>query len=70
MPVTALAFAITALQAIPAVLMAGEDAVAFAEKAANAVNAMQSENRDPSDAEWQTLNDEIAALQKQIDGAA
>lgn len=63
----ALAFALAALQAVPALIAAGNNIETFINNTATAVKTMQAENRDPTQAEWDALNAEIAALQKQLD---
>ena len=63
----ALAFALAALQAIPAIIAAGADVVGFITQATTAVTAMQAASRDPTAAEWAALNAQIAALQKTLD---
>lgn len=64
----ALAFALAALQAVPAIVAAGNSLETYINNTSTAVQAMQAENRDPTQAEWDALNAEIAALQKQLDG--
>ena len=59
---TALSFAIQALTALPELIAAGADVVAFVNKANNDLRAMQEENRDPTDAEWNELNATVEAL--------
>jgi len=63
----ALAFALAALQAVPAIIAAGADVVGFITQTATAVTAMQVANRDPTQAEWDALNAQIAGLQKELD---
>ena len=63
---TALAFSLAALEAIPALLRAGADASGFASRAASALSAMQAAGRDPTDAEWAALDAQIVALRGRL----
>lgn len=63
----ALAFALAALQAVPAIIAAGADVVGFITQTTTAVTAMQTASRDPTPAEWDALNAQIKALQAALD---
>jgi hypothetical protein len=59
---TALAFALQALTALPQIIAAGQDAIAFINSTRAALATMKDENRDPTPAEWDALNAQIDAL--------
>ena len=69
MPV-AIAFAIQALTQLPALIQAGADAVAAIEATIAALQAMQTENRDPTPAEWDALDARITTDLARLDAAA
>jgi hypothetical protein len=62
----ALAFAVAALQAAPAIVAAGLDLAQYVEQQTGLLTAMQAEGRDPTAEEWaalrQTIGDDTAAL--------
>lgn len=62
---TALAFAIEAFNVLPGLISAGMDIVDFVNKTNTALTAMQAENRDPTDEEWEALNKVIEDLRAQ-----
>lgn len=47
-----LMYAMQALEAIPALISAGQSVIALVNQTSAAVKQMQTENRDPSAAEW------------------
>ncbi len=59
---TALAFAMQMLGQLPALISAGIDVYDLVVKTNDSLKKMQDENRDPTDAEWDALNDAIAEL--------
>lgn len=59
---TALAFAIEALNVLPGLISAGMDVVSFITKASDDLKKMQSEGRDPTDEEWDALNNVVQDL--------
>jgi hypothetical protein len=67
---TALTLAIQVLEVLPALITASADALGFIDSTTAALKAMQAEDRDPTDAEWGALNQQIATLRAQLDGAA
>jgi hypothetical protein len=62
----ALAFALAALQAAPAIVAAGMDLATYVEQQTGLITTMQAEGRDPTPAEWaalrQTIGDDTTAL--------
>lgn len=69
MPV-AIAFAIQALTQLPALIQAGADAVTAIEASIAALQSMQAEHRDPTQAEWDALDARITADLARLDVAA
>lgn len=63
---TAIAFALQAFQALPALIAAGKDIALIVKESTEALRAMQAENRDPSPAEWDALNKRIADLRAEL----
>lgn len=61
----ALSFAIEALSALPDLIAAGVNVVEFIGAANTALKTMQSEDRDPTDAEWEALNQAVETLRAQ-----
>jgi len=68
MELTAIAYALQLLQAIPTLLAAGRDVAAMIEQGSTALKAMQAEGRDPTPEEWDALNATIAALRAELHG--
>lgn len=62
----AVSLAIAALEALPAIVTASEEALGFIEQTVVALRAMQADNRDPTDAEWAALNAQIDTLRAQL----
>lgn len=62
----ALTLAITALETLPTLISASEQVLALISSTTSALKAMQAENRDPTDAEWQAMHDQIAAIRAQL----
>ena len=58
-----LLYAMQILNILPAMLQAGQDVLTLVNQGKERLQAMQNENRDPSDADWAELNDQIYALQ-------
>lgn len=69
MPV-AIAFAIQALTQLPALIQAGADAVAAIEQTIAALQSMQAENREPTNAEWDALDARITTDLARLNEAA
>lgn len=57
-----LLYAVQAIQIASALASAGQDVAALLVQIRAALTAMQTENRDPSAAEWQALNAQTIAL--------
>jgi len=66
MSYTAIAYALQLLNALPQLVQAGIDITAAVSSAKSKLELMQSENRNPTEAEWQELNDSISALRKEL----
>jgi hypothetical protein len=65
----AISFAIQALTQLPALIQAGADAARAIEETITALRAMQTEGRDPTVAEWDTLNARITTDLAKLDMA-
>jgi len=63
---TAIAFAIQMLNALPSLIAAGIDVVSLVKSTNSALKTMQLEGRDPDDAEWDALNKMIADLRAKL----
>lgn len=61
-----LTLAITLLEALPALITASEQVLAMLNATTASLKAMQAENRDPTDAEWQAMHDQIAVIRAQL----
>ncbi len=61
-----LAFAIQLLSEISPLIAAGKSVVDLATQGAAALKLMQTENRDPTQAEWDALNAQIKALRDEL----
>lgn len=59
-------FAIQLLEALPGLIIAGQNVVNLIESSTAAFKLMVAENREPTDAEWDALNAATAALQAQL----
>ena len=62
----ALLYALQVLESLPGLIAAGQNVIGMVESSTAAIKQMVDENRDPSDAEWQTLNEATAALRAQL----
>ena len=62
---SALTYALEALNAIPALVSAGIDVVTFVKQTSEDIKKMQDEDRNPTDAEWEALNGIIEDLRSQ-----
>jgi len=58
---TILQYVAVALAALDEILKAGGDAASLLAQLRTTISAFQSENRDPTEAEWNALNAQIAA---------
>lgn len=65
---TAIAFAIQAFQVLPGLIAAGKDISVIVKESTDALRAMQAENRDPTQQEWDLLNARIAELRTDLHG--
>ena len=59
-------YALQILQMIPGLIAAGQSVVGFVNESSAALQLMIAEKRDPTDAEWDTLNATTAALRAQL----
>lgn len=64
----AVAIALEVLQALPALLQAGVQVEGFINNAASLVGTLQTENREPTQAEWDAIRAERHALEQQATG--
>ena len=58
---TVLQYLAVALAALDEILKAGGNAASLLAQLRTTISALQAEKRDPTDAEWQALNVQIAA---------
>lgn len=63
---TALAYAIQLLSALPSLIKAGMDVTTLIQGSTAKIQAMNTENRAPTDAEWAELDAQIKALQAEL----
>jgi len=66
----AIAFAIQALTALPSLIQAGVQVMQLIENTKIALQTMQSEQRDPTQAEWDSLEAQITATLASLDNTA
>lgn len=66
MNTTALDFALQLLQALPQLVQAGVDVTSAITRGREQLEAMRAENRAPSAAEWDELNERIRGLRSQL----
>jgi hypothetical protein len=64
--VTVLQYVAVALAALDEILKAGGNAAALLAQLRATISAFQAEKRDPTDAEWQALNAQIATAVKAL----
>lgn len=62
---TAISLALTVLQSLPALIAAGQNVIALINSTSATITKAQAENRDPTPAEWQALDDMLTDLRKQ-----
>lgn len=62
----ALAYAIELLTVLPNLISAGANVMQLVTDGKAKLEAMQAEKRDPTPAEWDALNAQIAALRKEL----
>jgi hypothetical protein len=62
----ALQFATTVLQTLPSLIAAGAQVGGLLQTTNEALARMQSENRGPSDAEWEAINSLISELRSSL----
>lgn len=66
----AIAFAVQALSALPSLIQAGAQVMQLIESTKAALQTMQAEQRDPTQAEWEALEAQITATLAKLDNAA
>ncbi len=62
---SAIAFAIEALNVLPGLISSGIDVIDLINKTSADLKKMQDENRDPTDSEWEALNKIVEDLRTQ-----
>jgi len=62
----ALAYAIQLLGVVPGLISSGRDVIALLADGKAKLQEMQVQQRDPTDAEWEELNRQIAVLQTEL----
>ena len=62
MPTTALQLAIQILETLPSIINMTLEAAKYVKDSITALRLMQLEGRDPTEAEWNALNDTIQKL--------
>lgn len=65
-----LMFAMQALQALPGLLVAGQNVLSMVNQVNESLAKMQAENRDPTPDEWALLNTVIADLRTALHSAS
>lgn len=65
---SAIAYAIQAMSALPALIQAGIDVTGAIRTATQKMTVFQAENRAPTDAEWADLNNRISRLRNELHG--
>ncbi len=63
---SAIAYAISLLGEVPGLIAAGKSVVDLVQSGSAALKTMQSENRDPTAAEWDALNAQIKTLRDEL----
>lgn len=66
MDASAIALAIAVLESLPSLILASQEVLALIKSTVVSLRQMQSENRDPTDAEWDALNSVIATLTERV----
>lgn len=66
MDASAIALAIAVLESLPSLILASQEVVALINSTVVSLRQMQSENRDPTAAEWGALNSVIATLNERV----
>lgn len=64
MPIATIA--VTVLQLLPSLMQAGIDIAGILSSTNGVIARAQAEDRDPSDAEWSVLDQQISALRAQL----
>lgn len=64
---TVLSYVLLVLQNLPALIKAGVDVAAIIEDTYAKAKAMIAQNRDPSDAEWADMHNQIIQLRTKLD---
>ncbi len=62
----AAAYAISLLTELPGLIASGKQVIDLIQTGSNALKAMQTEGRDPTDAEWAALNAQIKVLRDEL----
>ncbi|MCC2632126.1 MAG: hypothetical protein K0S48_12 [Ramlibacter sp.] len=63
---TAVAYALQLMTALPQLIQAGVEVTKMVTSASEALQRMEAEGRDPTPAEWATLNAEITRLRGEL----
>lgn len=66
---TAAEYALEILEALPALLPAGQGVLDMISGGTATLKAMIADNRKPTEDEWQALNDQTEALRQQLHSA-
>ena len=64
---TPIALAINVLQALPAVIIAGEETIQLIHSTVATLQVMQAQNRDPSPSEWAAIDAQLATLTAELE---
>lgn len=63
---TAALYALQILEALPALMLAGQNIVEMVASSSAKLKVMIDEKRDPTEAEWEELNGQIDALRAEL----
>ena len=61
-----IAYALSLLTELPGLIASGKQVIDLIQTGSTALKAMQTENRDPTAAEWDQLNARIKALRDEL----
>ena len=67
---SAILYAVTLLDSLTPLITAGIDVYGLIKHGTEALNKMEEEGRDPTDEEWQTLNEITDKLHKELQDAS
>lgn len=62
-----IALVLNILESLPQLIQAGVDVTNVLQNVADTIKLAQSENRDPTDAEWAALDASVQTLRDQVD---